>query len=388
MYTKKYAPKSINDLFIHREDILRLKRMILERKPVILNGPTGCGKTSLAYVLAGELGYELFEVNASDERSQKNLEASLIPSSKEGSLFAKGRLILIDDIEALSGTKDRGGLPTVVQIVEESHWPIIITASDIHDFKFSKLKSRCGLIEISKVDDSSVLNMLRVICEKEGILYNPLVLKELAEKSEGDLRAAINDLQTLSANKQLDSLDGFDKREKESDILAALSTVFKAKDVNKVINSFNDANVDLDEALLWIDENLPGEYTDPNDLAKAYLSLSKSDVFSGRIRRWQYWRFLVYRNFFLTAGVSLAKNKEYLSFNSYKRSGRLLKLFWAKQKNMKKHAIAAKIAEKTHCSKKRVLKDVLPYLQIVYKKGFEIEDLDLGKEEIEWLRTK
>jgi orotate phosphoribosyltransferase-like protein len=58
---------------------------------------------------------------------------------------------------------------------------------------------------------------------------------------------------------------------------------------------------------------------------------------------------------------------------------------------MKKKAIAEKIAEKTHSSKKEVLKNTLPYLQVSFKKNkiFREEltnELDLSMEEVEWLR--
>ncbi len=386
MLTNKYKPESFNDLFISREKLLQLKKFVLEKRPVIVNGPTGCGKTCLAHVLAKELSYEILELNASDTRNKDNLELILIPGIKEASLFSKGRLILIDDVEALSGNEDRGGLITLIQLIVESKWPIIITSSDIHDFKFSKLKSRCGLIELEEVKNENVFNLLKKICEKEGIIYDPLILKELAERSNGDLRAAINDLQSLSINKQLDSLNKLDEREREKDILEVLKNIFKLKDINKVINGFEEANIDLDEATLWIDENLPREDLENKDLEKADESVSKSDVFNGRIRKWQYWRFLIYRNFFLTAGISLAKTREYLSYSSYKKSGKLLKLFWAKQKNMKKNGIARKIAEKIHCSNKKAKIGVLPYLKILYERGYEIDDFGLDKEEIEYLR--
>ena len=88
----------------------------------------------------------------------------------------------------------------------------------------------------------------------------------------------------------------------------------------------------------------------------------------------------------MTAGVALAKEMPYLSYSSYKRSSRLLKLFWAKQRNLKKMTIAQKIAEKTHCSTKRVLQDVLPFIRLIYKSGKSIEDLGLNDDEVEWLR--
>ena len=71
----------------------------------------------------------------------------------------------------------------------------------------------------------------------------------------------------------------------------------------------------------------------------------------------------------------------------YKPTGKLLKLWWAKQKSMKKKAIA----ERTHSSKKEVLKDTLPYLQVAFKKNKDFRnqltnELDLSMEEAEWLR--
>ncbi len=388
IFTKKYEPKKVDNLFTEKEKILQLKKAVLERRPVIINGPTGCGKTCLVHVLAKELNYEVLELNASESRNKANLEGVLGPGSKEGSLFFRGRLILVDDVEALSGTKDRGGLPTLISFLEESKWPIVFTTSDISDFKFSKLKSKCSLIELEKVKDIHVFELLKKICEKEHIIYDPLVLRELAEISKGDIRSAINDLQSLSSNKQLDSLEEVGKRERKEDILNSLKTIFKSKEINKVINVFNEADVDLDEALLWLDENIPREYLEVKDLNNAYDSLSKSDVFNGRIRKWQYWRFLVYRNFFLTGGISLAKSRDYLSYQSYKRSGRLLKLFWARQRNMKKKAIAEKISVKMHCSNKRALHDFIPYLQIIYRHGETIDDVELSTDEIEWLRTE
>ena len=66
---------------------------------------------------------------------------------------------------------------------------------------------------------------------------------------------------------------------------------YKSTDPNVAITAFENVEEKLDQQLLWIDENLPKEYTKPEDLAKAYDKLSKADVFNRRIRRWQHYRF-------------------------------------------------------------------------------------------------
>ena len=79
---------------------------------------------------------------------------------------------------------------------------------------------------------------------------------------------------------------------------------------------------DLDESFLWLEENLPKEY-EGKDLERAFDCLSRADVFKGRIRRWQHWRFLVYINDLMTAGIALSKDEKYkkvISYTPQKRS--------------------------------------------------------------------
>ena len=95
-------------------------------------------------------------------------------------------------------------------------------------------------------------------------------------------------------------------------------------------------------------------------------------------------------NALITAGIAVSKKEKYKNYVQYKPTGRLLKLWWAKQKAMKKKAIAEKIAEKTHTSAKYALKNTLPYLQVAFKKNKNfrnglVQELDLSEEEIEWL---
>ncbi|MBW2999913.1 replication factor C large subunit, partial [Candidatus Woesearchaeota archaeon] len=140
----------------------------------------------------------------------------------------------------------------------------------------------------------------------------------------------------------------------------------------------------------WVDENLPKEYTNPQDLARAYDFISKADVMNRRIKRWQHWRFLVYINAYLSAGIAVSKDEKYKGFVSYTPTTRILKLWQAKMKYMKRTAIASKIAEKTHSSTKRAIKDTLPYLKPIFKNkklGSQLaEELDLNEEEFDWLK--
>ena len=107
--------------------------------------------------------------------------------------------------------------------------------------------------------------------------------------------------------------------------------------------------------------------------------------------RWQYYRFYVYCYNLLSAGVALAKDEKYKNLIDYKPTSRLLKMWFAKQRNAKKKAIAEKIGDKTHTSTKRALQDTLPYMKPIFKKNKKQAEmitnyLDLDKEQVEWLR--
>ena len=398
-YTKKYQPVNCKDIVGQDKPLKELSLFITDfkaqkKKASLVYGPPGVGKTCCAYTLAKELDLEIIEVNASEFRNKEQINLKIGGAVNQQSLFSKGKLILVDEIDGLSGQKDRGGIQSITKLIEKSSFPMILTATNPWGNKFNTLRRKCNLIEFQPLDYLSIFKILKKICDKEKINYEDTVLKSLARRSGGDLRSSINDLQLLSIESQeltKSSLEELSERNKEDTIINALIKIFKTTDAKIAASAFENVKEDLNEQLLWLDENLPKEYTKPEDLARAYDKLSKADVFNRRIKRWQHWRFLVYINLLITAGIAVSKDKKYPGMTQYKPTGRILKLWWAKQKSMKKKAIAAKIAEKTHCSQKQALKSTLPYLQVAFKKNKEFrtsltEDLDLSKEEAEWMK--
>ena len=359
----------------------------------MLYGPSGIGKTCSVYAMANELGLEIIEVNASDFRNAEQINQKVGNAIKQQSLFAKGKIILVDEIDGLSGHEDRGGIQAITKLIQDSAYPIILTATNPFDNKFSSLRSKSKMIEFAQLDYTSIYKILKKICDSEKIKYEDDVLKSLARRAGGDSRAAINDLQTLTQSKKellKESLEELSERNRTDNIMTSLNKIFKTTDIRVAISAFDNVNEDLDERLLWIDENLPKEYTKPEDLAKAYDMLSKADVFSRRIRRWQHYRFLIYINALITAGIACAKEEKYKGIVEYKPTGRILKIWWANQRAAKKKEIASRIAGKTHSSKKEIIKNTMPYLPIMFKnkemRDEIVKGLNLNEEEIEWLK--
>ncbi|MBI3027796.1 replication factor C large subunit [Candidatus Woesearchaeota archaeon] len=396
----KYIPKTTKEIFGQDDVVKKLGKFIVnfskeKKNSALIYGPSGTGKTCSVYAIADELGYEVIEVNASDMRNAEQINQKVGNAIKQQSLFAKGKIILVDEIDGLSGHEDRGGIQAITKLIEDSSFPLILTATNPFDNKFSSLRSKSNIMEFKQLDYLSIFKILKKICDYEKIKYDDGTLRALSRRCGGDARAAINDLQALTQEKKeltVESIEELADRNKTENIMTALNKVFKTTDLKIAISAFESVEEDLNEQLLWIDENLPKEYTKPEDLARAYEMLSKADVFSRRIKRWQHYRFLVYINALITAGIAAAKNEKYRNFVVYKPTGRILKLWWAKQKAAKKKAIAEKIALKTHSSKKEILKNTIPYLPVIFKsremRSGIINEFEFDNEEIEWLKNQ
>ena len=397
-WIKKYEPKTTSEVVGQEIAIKKLKNYVINyssqrKRAAMLHGETGNGKTVSVHALANELNYEIIEVNASDFRNKDKINSVIGNAIKQRSLFATSKIILVDEIDGLSGTKDRGGIQEITKLIVGSKFPVIMTANEPWDKKFSKLRIKCEMIEYVTLDHKNVFLILKKICDEEKVEYTDDVLKTFARRVGSDLRAAINDLQTLTNDKKLskETLDELSDRNKTKAITNALMKIFKTTSAEVARTAFDNVNEDFDKCMLWIDENLPKEYKKPDDLARAYDKLSRADVFNRRIRRRQYWRFLVYINVLLSAGVATSKKEKYKEFIKYEPTKRILKLWQANMKYSKRKGIAAKIGKYTHASIKDTISSSLPFIQIMLAKDKELgnsiaKELNLDDDEIEWMK--
>ncbi|MEK6907347.1 MAG: replication factor C large subunit, partial [Nanoarchaeota archaeon] len=314
MLINKYKPKTLKEIYGQDGSLEELRKFILKKEPVLIYGKTGVGKTASVYALAKELDYEILEVNASDLRNKEQIQNVVINNIKQGSLFGKDKIILIDEIDGINA-QDRGGLQELMKELEDSNYPIVIVANDPWDSRFNALRKKCNLIEFNSLDAITIIKILKDISKKENLRLDDNFFRQIAIKSKGDARAAINDLNLIT----FDNIIDLDEREKQETIFNILKTIFKSKNLSLLKKVFDNSKEDLDEIFLWIDENLAKDYSN-EDLAKAYYYLSKADIFRKRITKQQYWRFLYYQNLLMSFGVALSKNNENNKFTSYTRT--------------------------------------------------------------------
>ncbi len=395
-WTRKYMPSKCSEVAGQAAAVARLKGFVGSsrksgKKAALLHGFTGSGKTCSVYAVAREIGCEVLEINASDFRDAESINSIVGSASYQLSLFGGGKIILVDEIDGISGREDRGGIAALSRIIAKSAFPIVMTANSPWDKKFSPLRKLSEMIEFKPLAAAEVYNVLNMICRSEKVAADDAALKSLANRSGGDLRAAVNDLQILAgssrklAKKDVDSLS--DRNRIES-MIGALVRILKTTDFETAAAAFDSLEEQPNEWFLWIDENLPAEYKNPKYLAKAYEAVSSADVFNGRIARSQYWRLLVYIKLLLTAGVATAKDEKLSGVVSYKQTSRLLKIWMANARYNKRKNIAEKIAEKTHTSTSKVIQN-FSYFKAMIKSGGSgrkiADELNLDEEELEWL---
>ncbi len=405
MLVNQYKPRSIEDFKSNNKAAKKAYDFVKDyegqtKKAILISGPPGTGKTELAYVLAKDLQLELLELNASDIRTADAIERILGNASRQRSLFYKGKLILVDDIDAISGVQDRGCIKALIDVLERSKYPFVITAIDPEVDFLDSLRKKCVLVKFDKLSIEELFVLLKKVCDEQAVSYSETTLRKLARYSQGDARAALNDLQSFIINGTLD-IEGFEPRLYKEELEEMLLTLFKGGSFANSLTALNNLDVplypfggrslviwgDMHIGVYWIEENVNKEFFDLG-LGKAYELISLSDLFYGRIIKRQYWRYLVYSTALLAALSTLPKEKRgVVTYTGPSRSPKQNFRLWSLV-NRKRTSISGKLSTFTHCSTKRALQTVLPYVRFMSKHDIDFSyDLGLEQDESDWLST-
>jgi len=379
---EKYAPNNLKELLGQRT--LAITNHALRNpkaKALLVHGPAGVGKTCSIHALAKSEGYELVEVNASSLMNAEAVKSIIGNASLTMSLFGK-RVILVDDVDSLSSS-DRGGITELIKCVKATRTPIFLTAIDLWDKKLRSLRGYCELVEFKKVSASTIRDLLKSICSNEGVVASDSVLYSIAMHANGDVRAAINNLEMLSGDGEVTEfeLEAMGYRQKPVSIFNGLQTLFKTTNFNEAVHSLDDVNLDFSTKLLWITENIPNEFSMNSELANAFNALSRSDVFNGRIKREQYWRFLFYVNTLMTAGVNVSREVN-SGFVKYSKPTKILKLWKSKSRRELRKQLALKFKSAVKASLKKTVQEVLPYIKFLARNKDFVSHYELTADEI------
>jgi len=401
-WTEKYRPKNLDEIVGNERAITELKRWadawnhgIPKRRAVILSGSPGTGKTSSALALAKDYGWPAIELNTSDVRNATKIKkvatfgavnetfdnnGNFVQSNRGGR-----KLIVLDEADNLyekikdngkNDMSDKGGKRAIVETIKITKQPMILIVNDYYNLikgSGENLKRTCKLIKFYNPYPNSIFGLLKRICISEGITSDLKVLKTISDRCKGDIRSAVNDLQSICLDKkQLDmqSLNALGYRDKNKIIFDALRDIFKTRDIQNIKERVSNLDEDPNSVILWIAENLPIEYKDVHDLVKGYDAISKADVFLGRTHRRQNYGLWSYACDLMNGGVATAKTHEYQN-EKYN-----FPLWLTEQKNSKSYrdtrdSIVGKMSGTYHNSNRKSREFLSIYLTHMFRNNLD-----------------
>jgi replication factor C large subunit len=386
-WTEKYRPKKLREVVGNEKAIGELSEWAenvfkaKSKKAAILYGPAGCGKTSVAYALASEKGWEVIELNASDQRNAGVIKRIVEPASTSNTFSHTTRLIILDEADNLHGKEDRGGTKAITEIVKRSTQPIILTAND--KYKMGQgLQRYCKTIEFKRIEERLVFRILKRLTRYEGIEVETNALRALIANAHGDLRSAINDLQALSMSKskseritEQDITTG--GRDIEEDIFGVLKIIFGAEgyELQNALSALYSLDKTPEESIQWVYKNFSYEYDDESFL-HGLRYLSRADMFLGRVRRRENYKFWRYASSLMACGMLSAKEMQEERREGWeRRKQRYFRSPWQRARmqegeERKSGPIQEEIAKKiaTYCKVPRsyALFFVVPFLPIFF----------------------
>ncbi len=245
-------------------------------RAILLCGPPGMGKTTLAHVVANHCGYRPFEINASDDRSAAVLREKITRVMQNQAVLGDKRpnCIILDEADGIDG---KTGIKIIVDMIKAPlksegggkkgggggggeaggsvpplTRPLICICNDLYAPQLRALRDVAAVFRFRKTSSTRLLQRLKTICLAEGLPLESTALGALCEASGNDVRSCLNTLQffksrvpgtlasatsgdaalSSSLSRQLVQYIGAGLKDQEKDMLQVCNVIFR-KPVHK-----------------------------------------------------------------------------------------------------------------------------------------------------------
>jgi replication factor C large subunit len=385
MWSEKYRPQIISDMIGNEESRAAILEWFAKwkkgTKPLLLVGPPGIGKTTIAYLVAKQFGYDMIGLNASDVRSKSRINEILMPVLGNASVLGTP-MIFVDEVDGIHGRGDYGGATALVDILKESTIPIILAANNDSLDKMKNIKKVVKTILFKKIPPRLLRVYLENILKKEDTKLSPGSLIKVIDKSRGDIRSMINLTQSFVTGFNPQTETSFESINVEDGVNA----FFKANSIEEARSVLYSIQIDPRQKINAFYSSIITSELDNSTLAKYLEIISDADMLYGKIMKTQNWRLLRYLNDIL---VKLYQNDDRIRYSQYNLSWPLLnRIRWdgAKIKSM-----SSVMAKKLHLSSSAFVTFCLPYVLFCIKNKtleLDIEETfgDIIEKEIELIQ--
>ena len=368
MWSEKHRPQVISDMVGNEESRAAIMEWFAKwkkgTKPLLLVGPPGIGKTTMAFLVAKQFGYDMIGLNASDVRSKSRINEILTPVLGNVSVLGTP-MIFVDEVDGIHGRSDYGGAAALVDILKEPTVPIILAANDDTSDKMKSIKKAVKTISFKRIPPRLLRVHLENILKKENANLSPGSLIKVIDKSRGDIRSMINLAQSL--------VTGFNPQTETSfetiNVEDGVNAFFKANSIEEARSVLYSMQIDPRQKIDAFYSSIITSNLDSETLAKYLETISNADMLYGKIIKTQNWRLLRYLNDIL---IELYQNDDRIRYSQYNLSWPLLnRIRWD---GSKIKSLSSVMARKLHLSSSAFVTLCLPFVLFCIKnKTLELE---------------
>ena len=361
MWSEKHRPQIISEMLGNEESRAAIMKWFATwkkgTKPLLLVGPPGIGKTTMAYLIAKQFGYDMIGLNASDVRSKSRINEILTPVLGNVSVLGTP-MIFVDEVDGIHGRGDYGGAAALVNILKEPTVPIVLAANDDRLDKMKSIKKVVKTIYFKRIPPRLLRVYLENILKKESTKLSPGSLIKVIDKSHGDIRSMINLTQSLVTGFNPQTETSFESINVEDGVNA----FFKANSIEEARGVLYSMQIDPRQKIDAFYSSIITSDLDNTTLAKYLEIISNADMLYGKIIKTQNWRLLRYLNDVL---IELYQNDDRIRYSQYNLSWPLLNRIRWDGKKIK--SLSSIMAKKLHLSSSAFVTLCLPYVLFCIK---------------------